>query len=314
MVRSIHIDAISGILIIYMVIGHIFQWSGLSDNIIYKYSSIVLYFFMPWFFYKSGMYHNQERPIKTIIYNCINKLLKPTILGFIIGIVLYWLNLLLIKDYNIIHYILSPIKSFMFGDITGNTPLWFIISLIIIKPIFHLFLKCDKRIRYVIVLLIIVLFRFNIRYLFLNNIFLGFLFYLIGYYIEHFFEKQLLIPISILVYFYSCLYENQIVDFHTQNIITGSYIAWFLASIAGIITINYLFSYFENRKFIKPISLIGKQSLKILIYHWPILYLINLAIHCTNVEVSRWSMFFIYLIISTTILSILCFVNMKKNE
>lgn len=57
--RDKYIDRISGIMILYMMLYHVFQWSDLSE-INYSYWMIPLSFFMFWFFYKSGMFYQRK--------------------------------------------------------------------------------------------------------------------------------------------------------------------------------------------------------------------------------------------------------------
>ena len=63
--RDLSIENISGLLIIYMILHHIFQWSDL--NVINQtYWMRPLSFFMAWFFYKSGMFY-KDRKCKEIL-------------------------------------------------------------------------------------------------------------------------------------------------------------------------------------------------------------------------------------------------------
>lgn len=48
--RIQHIDAVAGLMILWMVIGHLRQVCGYEWQ-----SPSILYFFMPWFYYKAGM-------------------------------------------------------------------------------------------------------------------------------------------------------------------------------------------------------------------------------------------------------------------
>lgn len=57
--RKSYIDQVSGVLILYMILYHILQWSGLK-YVIDSYWMYPLSFFMFWFFYKSGMFYRQK--------------------------------------------------------------------------------------------------------------------------------------------------------------------------------------------------------------------------------------------------------------
>lgn len=58
--RKVYIDAVAGIMILWMVLGHLQQVTGLSLD----YPNI-LFFFMPWFYYKAGAL-SKERTLREI--------------------------------------------------------------------------------------------------------------------------------------------------------------------------------------------------------------------------------------------------------
>lgn len=63
--RVTYVDQVSGLLIMYMILYHCLQWSGL--NYVNKtYWMFPLSFFMFWFFYKSGMFY-REKTCKEIL-------------------------------------------------------------------------------------------------------------------------------------------------------------------------------------------------------------------------------------------------------
>lgn len=76
--RDNTLDAVAGLLIIYMMLRHAFEWSGASTDYFYIASSQVLPFFMAWFFFKSGMFH------KSISFaDCAKRGLNKLIIPFI---------------------------------------------------------------------------------------------------------------------------------------------------------------------------------------------------------------------------------------
>lgn len=64
--RDSSIDKISGLLIIYMILYHIFQMSGFGDAN-HSYGMLPLSFFMFWFFYKSGMLQKDRSPKEILL-------------------------------------------------------------------------------------------------------------------------------------------------------------------------------------------------------------------------------------------------------
>ena len=66
--RVSHIDAVSGLLIIYMIIIHVIQFSKFTTALRLLYP---LSFFMSWFFFKSGMFY-KDKTHKKILTGGVN--------------------------------------------------------------------------------------------------------------------------------------------------------------------------------------------------------------------------------------------------
>ena len=64
--RQSHIDEVAGLLIIYMIVYHIFQWCDMPE-MNHSYLMQPLSFFMFWFFYKSGMLYKGKTPKETLL-------------------------------------------------------------------------------------------------------------------------------------------------------------------------------------------------------------------------------------------------------
>lgn len=65
-VRQAYVDQVSGLLIVYMILYHLLQWSGL--NYVNETGWMLpLSFFMFWFFYKSGMFC-KDKTCKEILF------------------------------------------------------------------------------------------------------------------------------------------------------------------------------------------------------------------------------------------------------
>lgn len=67
------LDIIAGILLIRMILGHYLTMAHLDDSILFK-SLNVLFFYMLWFFFKSGMFCSAEKKEnKSYLTNNFNK-------------------------------------------------------------------------------------------------------------------------------------------------------------------------------------------------------------------------------------------------
>ena len=72
MKRIVSLDIITGILIIHMIFGHIMRFAHCIDTDLYHYTSILLSFFMPWFFFKSGMFYKERKPVEVLLVGGVN--------------------------------------------------------------------------------------------------------------------------------------------------------------------------------------------------------------------------------------------------
>lgn len=137
--RNLGFDLISGCLIVYMIFCHIMQWAKLTDCELYSALQRFLFFFMAWFFYKSGIYVKQIVDIKKYAMKNFRKLLLPALYFTLMGLPFVWYQIYKSGDTNIVHYTLSIAKSFILrGDMSGNLPLWFLITLFEVKLIYAL--------------------------------------------------------------------------------------------------------------------------------------------------------------------------------
>lgn len=59
MKRETSIDAVAGLMILTMIMGHVMQFSYLFSTWMYQ-PLHLLFFFMPWFFFKSGMFTKKQ--------------------------------------------------------------------------------------------------------------------------------------------------------------------------------------------------------------------------------------------------------------
>ena len=57
--RTDWIDCIAGVLIIRMILGHYISYAGLKTSPMFS-ALDLLFFYMPWFFYKSGMFYKEK--------------------------------------------------------------------------------------------------------------------------------------------------------------------------------------------------------------------------------------------------------------
>ena len=86
--RNESIDTAAGIMILYMIFTHVCQHYHLENSTVYITCEHLLYFFMPWFFFKAGMFFKIGEN-KEVINKGIRRLLKPFILYSLLGHISY---------------------------------------------------------------------------------------------------------------------------------------------------------------------------------------------------------------------------------
>lgn len=138
MERDESLDSLQGLLIVYMIMVHSFQWANIKGDSFNEVASYVMFFFMPWFFYKSGMFHKEMRNID-LLKKLTKKLLIPYIIFSFAGEIIHWLILYEKGVLSVEQVIIQPLKEILlWGSVSGNMPLWFLLSFFAVKIIISL--------------------------------------------------------------------------------------------------------------------------------------------------------------------------------
>lgn len=293
--RELYLDTVAGLLIIHMILGHIFQWCNLTDISFYQNMNI-LFFFMPWFFFKAGMFFKIEDK-RDIIQKIWKRYLRPFFVFTLIGQFLYSIKLYQNGYHDIMYYVLIPIKELViWGSTMGNLPLWFLISLSVVVLLEHYFYKKMQLIGFVAILIACILnyYQYDNIPLYMGNICTGLFFYSIGYNIRNLQYKNIIFIISIVGYFAIYIFSPSFVDMRSNKLICGNYLIWIIFSIMGIIVINNIF---KRVRLINKFYLdeIGRNSIIYYVLHWIMLIVISIILNALGIE-DKWNVFFIILV------------------
>jgi len=138
--RDQSIDIVAGIMIIYMILYHIYQWSHIKYLLV-DYLSHFLFMFMTWFYFKAGMFSHKEF-CKDLVNDSSKRLLKPYFIFSLIGHVFWCIQQSIIAETSWKTWFYEPFSQiFRNSSVEGNLPLWFLLSLFIVKMLHSLFLK-----------------------------------------------------------------------------------------------------------------------------------------------------------------------------
>ena len=278
--RNNTLDTAAGILIIRMILGHYLTMAHWGDTILFK-SMNVLFFFMPWFFFKSEMFCSAEKiDNKIFLTNNLKKFIIPYALFSFIGFAIA-LVLTIIDNRTITSFAVSQCKDILFRQaIWFNAPLWFLLSLFFARVAFNYLRKYINH--YVLVsFLLIAAFAHHI---FLakhgiywgGNICSGLLFYILGFKLREIQYKKNILFIAIVILAIITLTRPSIVTMYGNILLYngGIYLLWYPFCLAGIIVFNNLIKrvsvFLEHFHF----DDFGRNSMVYYVLHWPLALLI----------------------------------------
>jgi len=302
--RNKALDVGCGILIIWMIAYHAFIESAISDNIS-NFLFSIFYFFMPWFFYKAGIYWKPKTIKETAIYS-FKRLLIPYILFSIIGHVIWCFCIYVQGDSNWKHYILSPLKAVLnYGAVAGNMPLWFLSSLFVIRLLYTMINNANIN-KYLLLLCCLsgcwgLNFCEFEKPIYIANILSGMFYFSLGNILPPPKCKKLL-PAAFICYSIIIIFFPSWVLMYNNKLILGCYIVWHLYSVAGIICFNALCEKLSS----KHLSQIGRNSMGYYISHMPIILLIN-TINETYLHLEEYCVFALIMLVMLLTLPIITY-------
>ena len=276
--RITYLDNLCGLLMINMVFFvHIRMHADVTAGII-PFINRLLCFFMPWFFYKSGMlYHDEDW--KNRIKKDFRSLILPYLYFTVFGWIVYACSSLMTGKISLEHLVVTPVKDIFCSEaILWNGPLWFLPSLFVVK-----WLACVlfKRLNVWVVLSVSVLIAALFHYtgyvypVYLGNILLGLSFYSLGKLMKEIqYERWVFIFAFVLfVIAVSIPVVSNYFDFRYNTVDEGdNYFLVLVYCVAGIVLFNNIFKRYIDRE-IPVLSSLGRNSIIILCVHYPLVKL-----------------------------------------
>lgn len=288
--RESHLDIVCGIMIVYMIFMHCVQWANAADFSISSILGNTFFFFMPWFFFKAGMFFNPDKSVKNIAQSSYIRLIKPFILYALIGHVFYGVYLFLNQNTDILFYIWYPIKSILVaGASGGNTPLWFLITLFLVRIIAKLGSILNVKICLFggAVALLLNVTGFDKPFWFANTM-SGIFYFICGYILKDLQYNRKAFIAAIMLYVAGIVFPSQ-VDMNRNELLCGSYFLWLVFSIGGCVVFDNVFGFVEN-KFCLPVQKffesIGKNSMFYYCTHWIVLRAVAIILLLFKIELS----------------------------
>lgn len=285
-IRNTYIDECSGFLILSMVVLHIFSRVDAELDWFYR----TLFFFLPWFYYKSGAFFNANGIHHKTKGQILRKMLKSYIVYTCVGIVM------ILPFFNLYELLKNTISSLLLaGSCYANIPMWFLFSLAVSQimglEFIYKFAKLDKKWR--VILLAITcgaICHLGSRFTWIGYSVVGTFFYILGYYIKFTVNKLILLSSTIILIFIIFICPS-FVHLRSMRLEMGTYEAWLISSLCAIILINFVFRYKKIN--LKVLELIDRNAMTILCTHWIILNITQEYLELTEI-VSRSLQMLIY--------------------
>ena len=283
--RDTSLDAIAGLLILHMITLHCVQ-NTIGQLWQYEIISNILMFFMPWFFFKNGMFINDKSTFNW--KKDASRLLKPFVLYSAIGLAVGAFYYCIAKDEVFWKYVLKSFYGlFKNGSIQGNLPLWFLLSLFLARMVYG---KVKGFVSNLIIALVGFLIGLGLSFLnvhtigWIVNLPICISFLVMGAILREKQYNRRLFIIAMVSYLAIEIFCLSTVDIHGNEIVQGHYFLWWISSLSGIIVINNIFK-FINLRFL---VVIGRNSMEYYVWHWIIMLALLFACYLMGIVHTLW--------------------------
>ena len=319
--RDYSIDALSGLMILGVLFVHTMSWSGLDNSLLYTIVEYCIFFRMPYFFYKSGVYYRQVAD-----YQCIRgggKLLRLFVKYSLVAYLIYCCILFIKDDFSITNVVKIPIKQLLVnGTLNSNLPLWFLTTFFAAKVLYNWFR--NKGVKNIVILSIFAILTLSLFYFsqrpdwvsfprYVYSISGAVFFISVGNQLKSIQFNKWIIIFATIGYCVIAIFSHSRVDMFENELIEGRYEIWMLSSILGIIILINLFKVLYNSYRFPFLSFINRNALPLFASHW-IIYLVvsNLFIEPLSIENSYYKIL-IYATILLMYIGLLFFIEKRKN-
>lgn len=278
--RDCSLDTVGGVMILYMIFMHCCQFAEMMDWEVMKHLQTIFVGFMAWFFFKSGMFHHEGQGTQSVMKRMLPKLQRPYVAFSVVGYFVYCVVLWSRGDRDFIHYTLSIAKSIVLtGSYGGAMPLWFLVTLFLVKTFSPLVVDKCKLGGVIACGLIgcccsyVEIGQLKLQPYYFFSFFPAMFFYGLGHFLKVKQYGKLAFVLSVAVFVASFAYPST-VDFRVNHLTVGFYPLFLLYSLAAIVVFNNAAKTLGCSLW--PFTQIGRQSMFWYCAHWPLLLIINL--------------------------------------
>lgn len=313
--RIAHYDILSAVMLLFMMHHHICGACELMDAPIHMVPYEVLYFYLAYFFYKAGIFYHPEKSLKEVCINSAKRLLVPFVIFTTIGYVLFGARQVGFSPREFEYWWWPVRQIFAIGRVEGNGPLWFLLSLFLVRVIYQT-TKGNKWLQTAIIILCFIIAivgnHYSIRPRTISNVALGVFFYGLGYLLRDFqYDKRVGIAsvcLFVATYIWMSIFGWHLIDFSFNTTVFGIHPVWMINCVLACVAINFLGQYIPN---MQVLSWMGRNSMTFLCIH-ALVYEGLYAYWLRNVSMSSYAHLMIYWIGIIIVCTIMAFVFKNK--
>lgn len=287
--RNLSLDWISGILMIKIILMHMtpsfdIAWFQEFNHFL----GYTLFMFMPWFFFKAGMY-NKPTHLHRCFKTSAKRLLLPWLIFGLFGLAVFYLTIVR-HPHDSIKFICDSIRTVVIElAMPGNLALWFLMSLFVCR-IFTSAIKISTTkhahaMAIIGFLLAFLLYKYPPELygftMVFPDIFMALFFYAAGYIFRYKqYDKRIAIVAVVILAGLSVL-DHSILDMRTNGVksLPVTYVLFYPRALCGIIVFNYIIANLLPQAYLSKsiLSYIGRNSMGYYVLHMPLILLCRIV-------------------------------------
>lgn len=248
--RDTYLDALCGLLIVHMILWHIVQHCHMEDTLWWQCEGRALFFFMPWFFFKGGMFFRPMADSREFVRRTARRLLAPLVAWSLIAVPIGVAAVLVSDRASMWQWYAGPLvkQPLLLGAVGYNGPLWFLTALILVRLAANTIVRRGRRALAIAAVFCVVVPLASqwspLRWPLVEHTLTGLFFFIAGYTLRTRQYRPAVAVASVALTVLIAVTAFTAVDMNTNCLLQGSHYALFFPfALAAIVTANTLKNY-----------------------------------------------------------------------
>lgn len=245
--RDAYLDTLCGMLVVHMILWHIVQHCHMQETLWWQWEGRVLFFFMPWFFFKSGMFFHPMADSREFMRRTARRLLAPFVAWSLIAIPIGLVAVVVSDRAAMWQWYAGPLlkQPLLLGAVGYNGSLWFLTALFLVRLLANYVANFGKNgLATATVLCVVVAVAFQwspLRWPLLEHTLTGLFFFIAGYALRRLQYRRAVAMTAAVLTALIAVCAFTAVDMNTNRLLLGNHYAlYFPFALAAIVTANTL--------------------------------------------------------------------------